>query len=391
LLGDGESLRKELGRGWSEIHRQMEEITRRWSDLPWDPVEVVFEGTPPDDADPHERVVFWSAAQGRLDAVRGRLLRIVQDRLHVDRLGFAGLGQYVRERMGVSLREAEDLIRLDRALRHLPVAFRMYAAGRLGKRAGWLVSKVAVRATDRAWTHFAMTHTLRLLEASVEVDLLRREVDADGWTQSGGLPPEEVSFAEATRACSLLKAGKTGQVEATARIRFVLDAEQQACYEQTLAALRASYGQDRPEWWCLAVMAQHFLNLYADFNRGERHTVARRVLERDNYTCAAPECLQRGGLECDHAISRAHGGKDALWNLSALCAAEHRHTKHTVGSLVLYGEAPDSLMVRMGGRVYRKDRIVSPKFDAADLDADPWATEARKMEPPASGVASSGA
>jgi hypothetical protein len=91
------------------------------------------------------------------------------------------------------------------------------------------VSKVATRETDRAWTRFAMTHTLRLLEAVVEGAILRREVDPAGWKQSRGLPPETASFADATRACSFLEAQKAGEVQPSARIRIVFDAEQWAC------------------------------------------------------------------------------------------------------------------------------------------------------------------
>jgi hypothetical protein len=368
-----DALRRELGRNWEEIHRQVEEVTRCWSRLPWDPTTVRFEGAPADDADAHERVLFWSVVQGRLDAVRGRLLRVVEDWLYVDALGFASLGQYVRERMGLSLREAEELIRFDRALQNLPAAFRMYAAGRLGKRAAWLVSRVAVKGTDRAWTRFAMTHTLRLMEAAVEAALVQREADPRGWEEGGGLPPQTASFADATRACSFFQAQTTGEVEPGARIWIAFDAEQRACYEQALSALRANFGADRPEWWCLAVMARHFLDVYEQIHERRRADLVRKVLERDNYTCAAPECLQRGRLEVDHVRARARGGSDAEWNLRGLCVADHRFTKHVAGTLVLYGEAPDGLTIRMGQRVYRGDRLVSPAFDERDLDMDPWA------------------
>ncbi|MCI0673773.1 MAG: hypothetical protein L0Y64_25265, partial [Myxococcaceae bacterium] len=116
VLGDHEELRREPGPGWEAIHRDMERLTGLWSELPKDLPEVILTGAPPDDAGAHERVQFYSAVMGRLDAVRGRLLRVVEDRRHAGRLRFSGLGQYVRERMGLSFREARDLIRLDRAL-----------------------------------------------------------------------------------------------------------------------------------------------------------------------------------------------------------------------------------------------------------------------------------
>ncbi len=229
-------------------------------------------------------------------------------------LGFAGFGQYVRERMALSLRDAHELVRLDRALERLPVAFGMYASGRLGRRAAWLVSRVAISRTDRAWTKFAMTHTLRLLEVVVEGSLLRRDVDPEGWKHDGGMPPQGATFAGALRACSLLGGIAPGG-DATAREEFLLDPEQLACYEATLERLRDVGGRDRPEWFCLAVMAQYFLNCYGDEDRLASPARLRRmfhriVIERDNYTCRAPECMQRGGLEADHMELRSVGGPD---------------------------------------------------------------------------------
>ena len=365
-----------MGIGWERIHQQMEEVTGRWRDLPSDLREVLIEGTPAEDASAHERVVFWTGLQGRLDAVRGRLLRIVEEEYLSSSLGFAGFGQYVRERMGLSLRDAHELVRLDKALERLSVAFRMYASGCLGRRAGWLISRVASSKTDRAWTKFAMTHTLRLLEVVVEGAVLKREADPEGWRRDGGLPPQEATFADALRACSHFPGVAPGG-DATARVEFLLDPEQRACYEATLVRVREVSGLDRPEWWGLAAMAQHFLNCYGDEDRLASPARLRRmfhriVIERDNYTCRAPECLQRGGLEADHMELRSVGGRTTHDNMVSLCAADHRFMKHAAGTLALSGLAPDWVTVKMGSRRYLNDHLIEPAFDEAVLDQDPW-------------------
>ena len=382
-LGDHFDLRRELGIGWELIHQQMEAATGRWRDLPSDLREVLIHGAPAEDAGAHERVVFWTELQGRLDAVRGRLLRIMEESYQPSSLGFAGFGQYVRERMGLSLRDAHELVRLDRAIERLPVAFRMYASGRLGRRAAWLLSRVATSRTDRAWTRFAMTHTLRLLEVVVEAALLRREVDPPGWERDGGLPPHDATFAGALRACSLLKGVAPGG-DATARVEFLLDPEQLACYEATLERLREVVARDhtvgagdRPEWWGLAVMARYFLNCYRDEDRLAsparlRRMFHRRIIQRDNYTCRAPECLQRGGLEADHMVFRSRGGPTTNGNMVSLCAADHRFMKHTARTLSLSGEAPDRISVKMGSRAYFNDNLIEPALNEAVLDEDPW-------------------
>ncbi len=311
-----------------------EEPTGQWQHLSWEFPEVMLEGAPAEDAPAHQRVVFWSQVQGRLDAVRGRLLRIMRDSRLAKELRFASLGQYVRERAGLSVREAEDLIRLDVELSDLPVAFRMYAAGRLGKSAAWLVAK-AVRLkgnnrTERAWVRYALRHSFRKLQAAVEAAELHRQVDWDDFQANGGWPPEDKSFAEVLRMCSHFTAAsdESGASRPMTRLTFVLDEDQEATYEQALRVLRGLYGEDRPEWWCLAVMAAHFLEMYGNADDHVKRTLARRIVQRDEYTCGAPECLRRGGLEADHIELRSRRGPSVEWNEGSLCAGHHRHIKH---------------------------------------------------------------
>ncbi len=371
-LGDHDLLRRELGAEWARIHEQMEKVTRLWSDLPRDLPDVLLHGALATSAPAHRRLVFWIAVQRRLDALRGRLLRVVRD-LHLPSLGFAGLGPYVRERMGLSLSEAQELIRLDEALCRLPVAFRMYAAGRLTRCAAWLVCRVTTPVTDRAWTRFALTHTHRLLEAAVEASVLQREIDPKAWRRGGGLPPPNTSFADASRMCSLLRTAAGLAPEPTARIQLPLDSSQQVVYRQALDSLRAAYGAGRPEWWYLGALARHFLDTWQHVDDDVRRTIARKVIQRDNYTCAAPECLQRGGLEADHIDPRSNGGGDEGWNQVSECHRDHHILRHGIGSLRLWGRAPDGLYVTAGSRVYRKDRLIRPVFHDAQLDAGPWA------------------
>jgi len=251
VLGDHDALIREMGRGWADVHQHMETISKRWSDLPWDIPEVILEGAPGDDAGAHERVVFWTGVQARLDAVRGRLLRIMQDRMLAERMWFASLGQYARERAGLTAREADDLIRLDRELSDLPITFKMYAAGRLGRCKAWEVAK-AVRLwgtsqTERAWVRYALTHSRRLLEAAVEAAVLLKQADPNRWRGSKGLPPSGASFPEVLRMCSLFET-KDNEAEPLVRIEMRFHPLQKVGYEATVEALRHRCGPRRPEW-----------------------------------------------------------------------------------------------------------------------------------------------
>ena len=360
----------------AEGENHNEDVADEWSQLSWEFPQVVLEGAPAEDAPAHQRVVFWSQAQGRLDAVRGRVLRIMRESRLAKELRFEGLDQYVRERAGLSARDAHELIRLDVELSDLPIAFRMYAAGKLGRSAAWLVARAArLRGdgrTERAWVRYAISHTFRKLEAAVEAAELHRQADCEGFQAHGGWPPEDKSFAEVLRMCSHFTVANETALPLV-RLTFVLDEDLQATYEQALCVLRGLYGQDRPEWWCLAVMAAHFLEVYGGADDHVKRSLARRVIQRDEYTCGAPECLRRGGLEADHIELRSRRSPSVAWNEASLCGAHHRHIKHELGALTLYGKAPGDLWVRMGERLYHKDRLVRPCLDERILDGDPWA------------------
>ncbi len=108
----------------------------------------------------------------------------------------------------------------------------------------WLLSRVATSRIDRAWTQFAMTHTLGLLEVATEDALLKQETDPQGWKSGGSLPPQDATFASALRACSYFKGVAPGD-HATARVEFFLDPEQLTCYEVTLERLRELGARNR--------------------------------------------------------------------------------------------------------------------------------------------------
>lgn len=48
-----------------------------------------------------------------------------------------------------------------------------------------------------------------------------------------------------------------------------------------------------------------------------------RIIARDGGQCRYPECSETKGLEIDHVIPLAIGGKDDDANLETLCAAHH--------------------------------------------------------------------
>lgn len=101
----------------------------------------------------------------RLPAVErllGRALREMRDReLYLD-LGFVRLGDYASERLGLSLRTAQELIRVEESLERLPGAAAAFEACRLSAAHVRMLSRVATPETEALWV--ARARRLRVKE-----------------------------------------------------------------------------------------------------------------------------------------------------------------------------------------------------------------------------------
>jgi hypothetical protein len=108
---------------------------------------------------------------GRQEALCRRVLgRLAQPfilrRAH-QRLGFARLDDYARERLGLSGRELQELARVTRRLRELPAVAEAFAEGVLSWSHVRLLASVATPDTESAWLARARTETVRGLDAAV--------------------------------------------------------------------------------------------------------------------------------------------------------------------------------------------------------------------------------
>src|SRR5206468_7761656 len=97
--------------------------------------------------------------------VLGRLARtFLADRYH-NRLGFARLGDWTRERLGLSARQVQDLARVAERLESLPAIAAAYREGAVS----WLraLTVLPVATADDAWVARAGAVTLRRLAPEV--------------------------------------------------------------------------------------------------------------------------------------------------------------------------------------------------------------------------------
>jgi hypothetical protein len=116
-----------------------------------------------------------SRLSGAVDrALALRLARLQAARSYI-RLGYARLGDYSRERLGLAERTTFDLARLGRALERLPLVDHELAAGRLTWTAAFQVARVAGVDDETTWVERAGSLPVRELKQRVRQELSARK------------------------------------------------------------------------------------------------------------------------------------------------------------------------------------------------------------------------
>jgi hypothetical protein len=220
------------------------------------------------------------------------------------RLGFANLGQYVRERLGMGRRAVEQRVWLERRMEALPQLRQALARGDVGYEKARLVAGVADFGTVNEWIRRAGGMTCVDLESAVEA-------------------------ARDAQAC----ARERIEVRMPARMAGLLDAALQAAAERCGGPLEPA--------GCLAVLARHFVEVWGPLLE-RRDTAWTRVMERDGWRCTAPGC-SRPSAQNHHVVLRSRGGTNRPENLTALCAPHHLRGIHG-GLIRVSGTAPDGLV-----------------------------------------------
>jgi hypothetical protein len=321
----------------------------------------------------HRELKEALAAESRVAWQLGRLLTVIRNRRLWRTMCFASFSHYVRERLGISPRAADRLVRIDRKMWDYPPLQRAYHAGELSP----LVADTLVRLLrhiDRddeirqAWIDFAASVTFEHLTAVVRgIERLRAvqpvgqrrrlgapaQVEAALAADAGG-PPVFVTGG-GTEACDSPVPGSGAAAGAPDPPMFVTGAaggalaspmfvtsgyavwmteDEHATLAMAMETVRGALGAgagssssvkppEIPEAACLDALLDHFLAVYDDGNAREmRRRYA--VFERDGWQCRAPGCSAYGPLHAHHIVFRAHGGSDDPDNLVTLCDFHHK-------------------------------------------------------------------
>jgi hypothetical protein len=277
-------------------------------------------------------------------------------------LGFLSLGRYCKERLGLGIRRARQLISLDRRLVRLPDLEEAYRYGSVSWVKASAVARVADDVSERDWLRLAHSLTFRrlreevaLAEGRLEDPALRSGVPSGRRWQPPSVDParglgiespwtrlEESpgSGASEVQTCAYRSAGSVS------RVRFWAPEDVATLWRHAMNVCRVAAGRDLDDWECMAQMLDSFEQTW-DVTRDPKWRRRYRIFQRDGWRCRVPGCSSRRNLQVHHVVYRSHGGGDEDDNLAVLCATHHLQGIHA-GRLRCLGSADGFLRWDLG-------------------------------------------
>jgi len=185
----------------------------------------------------------------RANASIDRRLSRALDALHTGQLyrhlGYVRSADYVTERLGMSLRRCQVLLRIERALRNLPFVAAALEAGSLGVSKVQVLAGIATPETQELWLARAATQTVRQLEAQARAD---RAAAAVKDSADVAVPPVPAAGTAESLDETFLPVSFAAPGHAVAMWHWVLD------------LVRRVAGRQEPAWRCAEFLAAEFLS-----------------------------------------------------------------------------------------------------------------------------------
>ncbi len=188
----------------------------------------------------HRMVRLLAARAGSRGPLRLALARIAARVISTrswERLGFARLADYARERVGLSAHQLQDLAHTSEQLAVLPVVEEALGSGRLGWSQVRLIARVAIPDDAARWVAFARRVRVRELEHAV------RAVDR-GSLEGGALETDE-DGSDTSFHVGIV-------VRCTPRVR--------AKFHMARALARRAAGENLSAWACMEAVAAEALS-----------------------------------------------------------------------------------------------------------------------------------
>ncbi len=129
--------------------------------------------------------------QGALDVAIGEGLAALGTGDRALRLGWASIGDYARERLGINASTAQKMARLARELRGRPLLRAAVRAGEVSVSAAEAVLPLAQGEAEASWVARARMETVRALRAAVKGSGAAQAEEDEGWMRfRARIPPE---------------------------------------------------------------------------------------------------------------------------------------------------------------------------------------------------------
>jgi hypothetical protein len=119
--------------------------------------------------------------RGALDVAIGGALARLSEGDRVLQLGYSGIGDYARERLGMAGRTAQAMARLAVELRTRPLLAEAVRRGEVSARKAQAVLPLARGQDEEQWVARAQTETVRALEAAVRAAGPADVAEEEGW------------------------------------------------------------------------------------------------------------------------------------------------------------------------------------------------------------------
>jgi len=231
--------------------------------------------------------------------VLGRIAATFLRRKAHHRLSFARLGDYTRERLGLSARELQSAARVATKLDALPALARAFDTGALSWTHARALVEVATPENEAAWVRCARALTVRALERRIHAGISPCDDHA------ASADAHAIERPRADRADAIVEDdGTTLDGEPTIRVRLGCPRRVRALWRSTVELARRMAGEPLPLWQaCEAIAAEGLTSPPARWGaRG--HTQAA--------PCATGASSSSPGSAADGAVTSGAGnGSDA--------------------------------------------------------------------------------
>jgi hypothetical protein len=189
-----------------------------------------------------------SRGRGALEVAMGEAMAALAEGDRTLQLGYSGLGDYARERLGMAPRTAQEKARLARELRSRPLLREAVRCGEVSVKQAQAILPVARGEAEAEWVARARTGSVRALTIAV------RDAAGAGRAQLERAEHETVAYEEA--------AHENAEDEAWVRVCVPFTPAQRAKLDQAMALAGKILGPTAPVWERLQALCEEYLGTH---------------------------------------------------------------------------------------------------------------------------------